>query len=151
VQIIEFDERYLQEMGELFVEVFSEPGYEWNVKTAKQYLMRAVRENSGYSLVAIDESGVCGGGVFGRVDPYYRGKLLLVDVLQVKAEFRGKGVAKELFMSLVTKAKEAQIDGLHLLVDVDAEFPKDWYERLGFRPTGWVEYEVDLGELRLEG
>lgn len=149
IRIIPFNNCYLEEMALLFVEVYSEKGAEWNIEKAKEYLEKDYKNYPEYCFIALDENGECVGGIFCRVDPYYKGDYLFVDTIQVKEKFRGKGVAKLLFKKVIRVAKEKRIQGVHLLADQRKNFPRNWYHRIGFEPSGWIEYEVKSNDLKL--
>lgn len=149
MKIVRFENRYLDEMSELFMRAYSEPGYEWDLKTTKGYLIRNIEDAPEYCLMAVSGDDECMGAVFCSIDPYYEGKMVFVDTLQVKGKFRKQGVAKALLAAVFEKAKEEQIRGVHFLVDKRAKFPKEWYESMGFEPTSWVEYEAEMEDIRL--
>ena len=48
------------------------------------------------------------------------------------------------------KAKELGFYGVHFLADERLDFPKGWYEKLGFEVTNWVEYEAHMSEIKFE-
>ena len=137
-------------MAELFIHVYSEPGAEWDKKTAKAYLSKDYKNYPEFCLVALDDGGKAMGAIFCSADPYYKSKLLFIDSLQVKTEHRNKGVAKRLLFAVAKKAKEKDYRGIHLLTDERQIFPKKWYEKLGFAKTGWVEYESDFKDINLD-
>lgn len=149
MKIISFDEKYLEEMAKLYIEEYSVPGYEWDLKTTKEYLMRNVEESPQYCFVAVDDKDDCLGAIFCRIDPYFTGTMLFVDALQVKKGYRGQGVGKALLKKVVEKAKKKNINGIHFLASARRDFPKNWYTKMGFKPSGWVEYEAFMKDLKL--
>ncbi len=149
MQVVRFDKRYLEEMARLFANEYSEEDRKWKVETAKVYLQRNSDNFPEYSWVAINDEGECIGGIFCRVDPYYGGKLLFIDSLQVEEEYRRQGVATELLKKVVEVARKQGLDGIHMLADAREGFPKNWYEKLGFELTGWAEYEVGWDKLEM--
>lgn len=149
MRIVPFSEDYLGEMVGLFIEVYSEPGYLWDRKTAREYLLRDVASSPEYCLVALDKEGNCLGGVFCCLDPYYQGKFLFINSLQVKESHRRQGVGRQLLEAVIEVARKNQLDGVYLLTDARVNFPKEWYERLGFQPTGWSEFEVHLDKIKI--
>ena len=148
MNIVPFDEKYMDEMAELFVDAYSEPDCEWDMETARKYLKRNTDEFGEYCFLAV-ENNECLGGVFCKLDPYCKGYFLLVDSLQVKKKFRKNGVATKLLRKVFEVAKENGVDGVHLLADGRKGFPKSWYKRMGYEPTGWVEYEAKLKDLKV--
>jgi len=144
MKIQTFDPKYIDDMARLFAEAYSEPGSEWDTQTAKAYIERDYKECADYCLMALTDDNQIMGAVFCAVHPYYKSKFLLIDVLQVKKEFRNQGVAKKLLRSLVDIAKKDGFTGMHMLADERGDFPMGWYKRLGFKSTHWVECEADI-------
>jgi len=149
MNIIQFENKYLDEMAQLFAEVYSELGTErvWNLETAKKYLERDIVNYPEYCLVILNDGGSSMGGVFCRIDPYYQGQLLFVDSVQVKPEYRKQGIAKKLLQEVFKIAKRNGVEGVHLLADAREGFPRSWYEKLGFELSGWAEYESHWDKL----
>ncbi|MFC1790810.1 GNAT family N-acetyltransferase [Patescibacteria group bacterium] len=148
MKIISFDPKYFSQMAELFVEVFSEPEAKWDPQTAIAYLRQNTDNVSSYCFLAVGDQDDCLGGIFCRSVPYYQSSVLLVDCVQVKKEARRQGVAKALLKKAIGKAREQGLGGVQLLADARQNFPKVWYQRLGFSPTGWTEYEVKIKDLK---
>ncbi|MBN1262941.1 MAG: GNAT family N-acetyltransferase [Candidatus Pacebacteria bacterium] len=149
MKIINFDEKYFPQMGELFVDVFSESEAIWDAATAISYLRQNTSQSAGYCFVAVDDRDRCLGGIFCRPMPYYQGVLLFVDCVQVRKDFRCQGVATALLQRAVQEAKKNGLEGIQLLADARQNFPQSWYRRLGFKRTGWEEYEVKIKNLKL--
>jgi GNAT superfamily N-acetyltransferase len=147
--IIPFPRRHLKPMAQLFMKEYSEPGCQWNSKTAQKYLQRNLDSHPQYCFAAVDKNVQCLGGIFCRLDPYYQGYLLFIDSLQVQKPYRRQGIATALLEQVVKAARENNLTGLHLLFDARHPFPKSWYQKLGFKPTGWTEFEVHLSNLKL--
>ncbi len=150
MKIQQFSEEYIDEMAQLFMDVYSEPGYEWDLETSKKYLERDYKYFPEICLVALDDDGIVMGAVFCSIDPYYKSKMLFVDSLQVKDEYRKNGVARSLLSSVFQKAREEGFHGVHFLADERFDFPRGWYERLGFEKTNWVEYEAEMKDIKFE-
>lgn len=56
-----------------------------------------------------------------------------IDTVSVRADFQGRGVAKELFNFAEKKALDLGFKKLSLLVDFENKKAKDLYEKLGFK------------------
>ncbi len=150
MEVKQFLEQYIDEMAQLFVDAYSEPGYEWDIETARNYLERDYKYFPELNLMAVNESGEIMGAIFCSVDPYYKTKLLFVDSLQVKKRHREQGIGKKLLLSVIKKAKKKGYQGVHFLADNRVNFPKSWYEKLGFEKTSWVEYESGMENIKLD-
>lgn len=149
MKIIPFTPKYLEEMAQLFADEYSEPGYEWDLVTTKKYLKRNTDNFPEYCFVVIDDKGNCLGGIFCRLDPYYKGHLLFIDSIQIKKDYRKQSIGKALLKKVVETARQNGVEGVHLLADARDSFPKSWYTRIGFELTGWTEYEVCIKDLKL--
>ena len=90
MKILPFNEKYVGEMAELFASVYSEPGYEWDARTAKEYIERDYKYYPDFCFMALNEKDEIMGAIFCAVHPYYKSKMLLIDTLQVKDEYRKK-------------------------------------------------------------
>ncbi|PIT86932.1 MAG: hypothetical protein COU33_00490 [Candidatus Magasanikbacteria bacterium CG10_big_fil_rev_8_21_14_0_10_43_6] len=149
MKIENFSEEFLEEMAELFVEVYSKPGYEWNIDTAKSHLEQYYKFFPDFNLMALSDTGEIMGAIFCSIDPQYTSNVLFIDSLQVKDTFRKQQVGKKLFAVVANKAKEQGFSGIQLLADERFDFPKNWYEKLGFKKTNWVEYESSLSDMTM--
>src|SRR4030042_3715795 len=116
MKIIPFEQQYLKEMVQLFIDEYSVPGYEWSLSVTEEYLKRDLNNFPQYCLVAVDDNNNFIGGILCRVDPYYKGHFLFIDVLHVKKEYRKKSVAKSLLKQVMIIAKENKLEGIHFLV-----------------------------------
>lgn len=148
MKIVTFEEKYINEMAKLFVNVYSEPGYEWDIATATKYLQLNYNNFPKYSLIALSESKKCIGGIFCKVNSYYKGKFLFIDTVQVKKEHRKQGVAKLLIKSVLQMAEKDEMTGVHFLADKRKKFPMNWYKKLGFEETNWIELEAKIRDLK---
>ncbi len=149
MKIVSFNEKYLAEMARLYIDEYSVSGYEWDLKTTKEYLLRNGKEFPEYCFAAVDEKENCLGAIFCRINPYYTGTMLFVDALQVKKECREQGVGRALLKKVIEKAKQEGILGIHFLASDRKDFPKSWYEKISFKKSGWVEYEAFMKDLKI--
>lgn len=149
MKIITFDEKYLDEMAALFRDVYSEPGAEWDLETSCAYLLADITASPEYCIMAVDDNGVCLGAAFCKVHPYYQGKMLFLDSIQVKPQYQKQKIGKKLFSYLIEKAKRDNLLGMHFLADERQGFPRDWYERMGFVKSGWTEFEAELKDIKV--
>jgi N-acetylglutamate synthase-like GNAT family acetyltransferase len=152
MRIIPYNETFLEKSAQLFAKEYSDESDNriWTVEKSKEYLERDTKNYPEYCFIAVDDNDSYIGGIFCRLDPYYNGYLLFVDSLQVVESWRKKGVAKELFKKVAHVAKQSHINGIHLLADGREGFPRSWYQKMGFKETGWIEYEVNFSELKLD-
>lgn len=148
MKIVSITPEYLTQSAQLFQEEYSEGNdVVWNIETAVKYLQRDVDQAPEYCLAAVDNDNRFLGSIFCSTRPYYTGTALFIDSIQVTPDSRHKGVAKELLKKVITIAHENSVTGVHLLADGRDDFPKEWYMKLGFTFTGWVEYEGNIEKL----
>ncbi|MFW5703062.1 MAG: GNAT family N-acetyltransferase [Candidatus Dojkabacteria bacterium] len=148
-KIIPYEEKYEDDIVELFLDSYHEPGYEWDYGVAKKYLRHNFEDYPDYNFVAVDDNGDHIGSVVCSVKHYYKGKVLFVESLQVMEEYRGKGVGKKLLSEVVQLAKKDGLTHIQFLADGGRDFPRKWYEDLGFLPTNWIEYEANINDIKL--
>ena len=155
MQIKQFSPKYADEMAQLFVDLYSDEKKEWDLPTAKAYLARNYEAFPEINFMAIHDSKESNdenelmGAVFCQLVPYYKGKMLFIDSLQVKPNFREQGVAKNLLLEVIKKAKTINCNGFYLMADMRTDFPRKWYEGMGFEKTGWAEYKTSIDGIKL--
>jgi N-acetylglutamate synthase-like GNAT family acetyltransferase len=150
MQVVAFDERYADEMARLYAESYSESeDKKWTVGKARESLEVCYKYFRDYCFLAMDENGKCMGGIFCLNNPYYDGNILFIISVQVKPEYRKLGVGEALMKEVINKAKESALKGVRFLTDSRKEFPKSWYKSIGFKESGYVEYEADIDSINL--
>ena len=150
MKIIPFEEKYADEMIQLYQDEYSEnENHTWSYEKAKESLEVCWKYFADVNFVVVDDSGELMEGIFNLINPYFQSDVLFIISIQVKPEFRGKGVATALLKNAVEVAKAKGITGIRLLTDERKEFPKSWYEKLGFQKSGYTEYAAEISELKL--
>lgn len=148
VNIIPANKRQTELLVTDFAEFYSEKnGRQFTRKTARQYLQRNIDQFSQLCFIATDQKGSVLGGVYCRLDPYYSGEYLHIDVLHIRKQHRGNGVGKILLQKMIDIAKQEKFEGIHFLADNRLEFPKSWYQKIGFKESGWVDFEAEVKDL----
>lgn len=148
MKIIPFEEKYADEMIQLYQDEYSEDeNHTWSYEKAKESLEVCWKYFADVNFVVVDDSGELMGGIFNLINPYFQSDVLFIISIQVKPEFRGKGVATELLKKALEVAKEKGITGIRLLTDGRKDFPKSWYEKLGFQQSGYIEFTAEIVDL----
>lgn len=108
MEIVNFKEQYLSEMAKLYAKCYSEDEKtrKWSKEKAEKSLELSLKYFSDFSFVALDPKGVCMGGIFCLVNPYYSGEVLFVTSIQVKPEYRKQEVGKALLKNAIKVAKK---------------------------------------------
>lgn len=136
-----FEEEYIDEMTRLFMKVFSEPGRKWGYKQSRYWIEEDFKKFPQYCFMAFDEKNSrCMGAIFGSIRPYWQGEYLYIADLMIKKEYRRQGVATTLMRKIMDTARENNLSGAILQADNRIDFPKKWYQKMGFRPNGWEEF-----------
>jgi len=92
-----------------------------------------------HHYIVADDDGKIAGIVSWLMHGLPKHQLAELDRIAVLPEYRGKGVAKELFNALVEDAKEfyrkqnSKLRKLYLLTHADNERAQRFYEKLGFK------------------
>lgn len=143
MRIVKFDKKYVDDMAKLFTESFSEKDikHTWSVDVAKKNLETYYKYFGDYCFMALDNNE-CSGAIFCLTNPYYKGTMLLVVTIIVKKKYRKKGVAKVLFERIIEKCKQDKMLGIKLMANSREKFPCSWYKDMGFKKSGWIEYEL---------
>ena len=142
MRIVKFNKIYINEMAKLFAESFSESDLQhtWTVKTAKNNLKTYYKYFGEYCFMAVEKKE-CLGSIFCLTNPYFQGTMLLVIAIIVKPEHRKKGVGKALMKKVFEKGKKKGLIGIKLMADSRKAFLRNWYKKIGFKESGWTEYE----------
>ncbi len=147
--VIRYKPKYLKQMVKLFVKEYSKIEDSWSAPKAKQFILRDIRRFPEYCLLAIDKkSDKLIGYILGRVDPLCTEDYLGISSLQVCEPMRRKGLAKRLLFELISFAKKRGLSGVLFIMDSRMKHTKKWYERMGFEPSGWVEYEARMEQIK---
>lgn len=77
---------------------------------------------------------------------YNNGKanVMLIDSVQTKERFRGKGYGKMLIKKAIKLAKERKVDSIELVVNKNNKIAKKLYEQAGFEKTKKDYYRIIL-------
>jgi len=79
---------------------------------------------------------------------YNNGKasVMLIDNVQTKKEFRGKGYGTKLINKAMNLAKKNKVDSVELVVNKNDEIAKRLYEKTGFKKTNKDYYRIILNK-----
>lgn len=116
-------------------------GEEWSLKTGRDY----VSENLGdCSFVAVDEQipkivGFC----LGSVATFEKGPELLIQMIAVQPEDQRSSIGTLLYEKLVEEAKLRNCTGMRLVAK-QGHYSYSWYEKIGFKETGYVEMHKSI-------
>lgn len=144
MQVIKFNHKYLDQMAKLFTKSFSEDNnkHKWSFEKAKENLETYINYFGDYCFMALNDNKECMGAIFCLKNPYYAGDMLLIIAIIVEEKFRDQKVGSALMRQAFEVAKKENLLGLRLSADSRKEFPRKWYEKMGFMQTNWVEYEI---------
>lgn len=142
VEIVSMTKNDIPQVADIVVNTFSKAplNESLNVKNMVKHLSEEF--SAEYSFVA-KENDVIIGALVGNVYPGDEKPTYHIDMLVVEETKRDHGIGDQLF----SKAQEtAKFHNIHLL-DLDAN-PKlrsfNWYKRLGFSESGWVDLEKTI-------
>lgn len=79
---------------------------------------------------------------------YNNGKadVMIIDDVQTKEEFRGKGYGTQLVNKATKLANKLKIDAIELVVNKDNRIAKKLYEKAGFKKTNKDHYRLILNK-----
>lgn len=114
-------------------EAFNSVGQDWD-QAASEKLIREAAANAHVLVAKID------GEIVGMAIVEMKPDHLFVDAIGVLPAQKGQGVGTALWKYIEKFAHEKGMDDIKMIAD-----PKSlafgWYQKLGFKPTGWVELE----------
>ena len=112
----------------------------YNIKDIKEGINTFNNElNKQHHYIVAEEDKIIIGIVTWLIHGLPKHQLAELDRIAVLPEYRGKGIAKELFDALIKDAKlfykknNSKLRKLYLLTHADNERAKKFYERLGFK------------------
>lgn len=137
--ISQITEENIRIIAKDFVETFRG----WTYDNAYEYLHSPFLLNPEFCLQILQD-GILAAGIFCKLAPYQDGKMLVIEALHVRKEFRNKKIGRILMKEIIKKTLELQVNKIGLLAPNSEEFPISWYKQIGFKETGWVEMELDI-------
>lgn len=111
-----------------------------------KYFMEAVKEGSYVSFIAFADGQIAGisGITFYKIPPNKKcpnGKAAYISNIYTRREYRGLGIASNLFTRVVNEAKES---GCKKIILNATDMGRPLYEKFGFKNThGDMEYIID--------
>jgi len=148
--IQQFDKKHLDEAVKLFMDDYSSEDFRYSDQEARNWISSDLESNPELCFEAVDQDGNFLGAQFCYENKHSTTKSIRLDSLHVKPEFRQHGVGKLLMKHVLEFAKINDFKLISLMADETKEFPKNWYEKVGFKPTGWVEYLSDINEINFD-
>lgn len=142
VEIRQFSERDITRAAELFSQAFGpdELGEPWTFETAKRHIEETCE--SKYSLVAVDKGEVVGVALAFE-ETFEDGPEVYLDALLVETSRRGQNIGIKLHNELVEIARRNTLRAIRLVAH--PHLPSfNWYDRLGYTNTGWIEKKLKV-------
>lgn len=127
---------------DLFVRVFNGPPlYEkWTVEIAKQHILDTDQR---LAYAALNESNQLIGIILGFYLHQENGKWIFVDTIVVDTESQNQGAGSELLKQYNKLVDQENLRGLRLVSNVRLH-AFEWYKRLGFEESGWIELKKEF-------
>lgn len=149
-KIQRFDKKNLQKAVDLYITDYLSEEFRYTDQEASNWINADLNESPDYCLEAVINSGVFLGFLIAYVNKHSTGNSLRIDSINIGLEYRSLGIGKKLIKEVVSIANSNGIKRISLLADGNTDFPRLWYEKIGFRPTGWVEYLGNIEDLNLD-
>ncbi len=143
VYVSEVSEEILKEHSEELIII----GGPWMVKDTLREHLEWLWSHGGEALVAELEGKIVGEAEYFIGEDLEFGKNLYLDVLEVHASYRRRGIGKAIMEKVFTISREKGLDRTIVWPDPDA---KEFYRKLGMRPlirVSWLEIETREGEI----
>jgi GNAT superfamily N-acetyltransferase len=125
----------------IFAEAFNSAkvGENWTPEMAEKYVRYWLERQPDLFIVAVCEGQIAGGAV-AEIKPWWDGFHLAEGELFVHPKFQGRGIGAELLKGLLERGinNYGEIVEFEGIANGKAEFPMNWYEKIGIKRTGWV-------------
>jgi ribosomal protein S18 acetylase RimI-like enzyme len=133
MKIIKASKKDIKEIGKLMFEEFSKPPFNEKVKFDSVLKSLKFYFKIGEIFIAKEKNQIMGVLVF-KIEQYWEGKVIIIEDLAVKEEFKGRGVGKNLIEKLEKYSKENNIK--RILLSTHIRTPAlSFYKKIGFKIT----------------
>jgi ribosomal protein S18 acetylase RimI-like enzyme len=126
----------LKEAAIVMMKAFNTVNQGWTEEASVEYTRRILKYSCSY--IAVDNDKAVG---FLAAD--IREDHVYIDAIGVLPEYMGQGIAKYLFNVALQHAKENKVELLKMTAD-PTSIAYQWYMKLGFKETGWVELMMKI-------
>lgn len=117
-------------------EAFNSVDQNWDEAGSISYIKSHF--GSSFNKVARNGSKIIGIIIADKKDNH-----LFIDAIGVLPDFMGQGVAKQLWSAALEYGKAENLDSIKMITDPKS-VDYQWYLKLGFNDTGWVEMEKKI-------
>jgi len=135
IKIEKMNKADLNEVAKILCTVFNEEGENWNEENSLKRVEGSFQDD-GHYVARVD--GRIVGMVMSMPVALELDTVLLVDMLVVLREYRGKGIGRKLWESIESYAKEKGYKSVRLFANPNWD-SYNLYIKLGYQPSGWVE------------
>jgi len=141
--IINYKKKYLNQVVDLFIDVFSQEPWNdsWDSnKHAEEFLQDIVNTPGFKSLLYLKDDKVIG-ALFGHIIKWYEGDELYIREFFIDSNFQGKGIGTKLMNKLEKELKIEDIHTIVLLTERDTE-AKKFYDNKGFEVNNDIVFMI---------
>ena len=121
----------LKEIGKLMLEEFSKPPFNENVSLSSVLKSLNFYFKIGKILTMIDKKEIVGVAVF-KIEQYWEGKVIIIEDLAVKEEYKKQGVGKKLMNEVESHAKKNNVTLIHFITN-EKSLAIKFYKKLGYK------------------
>ncbi len=130
------DEKDLDEVAKVFVEVFNDAGENWTIDIAQEHVEKNFFGDCHF--VARIEGEIVG-FVIAMPLIFERGLSMFVDAVGVLPKYQRKGIGTLLWKKMNVHVEAiGEYDAIRLLTHPDFR-SFEWYKKMGYEKSGWVE------------
>ena len=144
IKIINFKPKYFKEMAISFAQSFPD----WDIERCDKYIRQAYKTCPDYCFAAIDNKQKILGAIFCKSSPYNKSEMLIIELLQIKKEHQKRTVGTLLLKEVIEKARKNNVAHIGMLAFDKKKFPLNWFKRIGFKETGWIELAAKTKKLK---
>ncbi len=126
----------IKNLATIYKELYDDANIEefWTIESAENLLMYWFNKQKDLFFVAIENNEIIG-AIMSGIKPWFDGNRLIDTELFVSKKYQGKHIARQLLITLLTKAKEiynVNVMEFHTYGN-EEEFPQAWYNKIGFK------------------
>src|SRR3989304_6390534 len=146
VKILRATEKDIKELAQIYAKIWKKLGENWTKTTAKIVMEDFIKSQPDLIFKAVVDGKIVGGSM-AKVK-HYLGIKLSDTELFVLPEYRNQKVGKKLLQKLIQEGvKKYHVKIFEGITDGRKEFPLKWYEKIGFKKTGYIHIEGNTKEI----
>lgn len=133
ISFFEFEEKYLEECTNLYVDTFNAPPWNdhWDYDSVYNRLKDIYQTPGFLGLIAYEEEKIIA-AVLGNMEHWYEGKMYNLKEMFVQKDLRGKGIGSQLLNEFNEWLKKKGVTSIWLFT-MEGDMTEDFYKKNGYK------------------